>query len=150
MLTPNHLVRIARLLLVPLVAMIAMTVTAQPHVTAILCYFAVAMMMVAWPRVRAADLAASALVMLVLLCFADAARAGLAAVLRLALGTAAIGAAVLPFKLSRIRRLAAQNGYAPLLERRAKDRHGRRASASPVAPASADGIARPLLLPPST
>ena len=143
MLTPNHVVYIARAVLVALLGLIAMSIAAQPYVTAILCYFATASLFVACPRIRAGDLAASALVVLVLLCFVEGAQTGTMSLTRFALTAAAAGAAVLPFKLSRIRRLSGHNGYRALADYQVHERR-RRNDAAQSSPASPER--RPLLL----
>jgi hypothetical protein len=141
-LTPNHLVQFARLMLAALLGLTAATITAPPHVTAILCYFATGSLFVACPRLRAADLAASALAMVALLCFAEAMQTGVFTPTRFSLAAAAIGAAVLPLKLSRIRRLAGHNGYRPLSNYKASQRR----RTDPAAPKRSFD-AKPLLLP---
>jgi hypothetical protein len=116
-----------------MLGLMAMTVAAQPYVTAILCYFATVSLFVACPRIRAGDLAASALVVLVALCFVDGARAGAMSLARFSLAAAAVGAAILPFKLSRIRRLSGHNGYRALADYRVHERRrDARAAASPA------------------
>lgn len=132
MLTPNHIVHIARVGLFALLVLIAATTTAQPQVTAILCYFATAALFVAYPRIRAGDLTASAVAMLVLVCFAEAVDSGIVSFARFTLAAAAVGAAVLPFKLSRIRRLAGQNGYRTLSDYRSQERRRKEDAASPA------------------
>lgn len=141
-LTPNHVVYIARAVLVVLLGLIAMTMAAQPYVTAILCYFATVSLFVACPRIRAGDLAASVLVMLLLLCFLEGAQTGTLSVTRFSLAMAAAGAAVLPFKLSRIRRLSGHNGYRTLADYQVHERRRR----SDVAQSSPVPVERPPVL----
>lgn len=117
-----------------MLGLIAMTVAAQPYVTAILCYFATVSLFVACPRIRAGDLAASALVLLMVLCFVDGAQVGTMSLARFALAAAAVGAAILPFKLSRIRRLSGHNGYRALADYRAHERRRDPRAASSPAP----------------
>jgi hypothetical protein len=131
-------------MLAALLVLVALTIGSQPHVTAILCYFATVMVFVAYPRIRAADLAASAVVIIALLCFAEAAKTGILLPIRFALAMAAIGAAVLPFKLSRIRRLAGYNGYRTLSDYQANERRRGDASAPESSPSSMPSL---LLLP---
>lgn len=144
-LTPNHLVHVARAGLFVLLGLIATTTGAQPQVTAILCYFATVALFVACPRIRTGDLTSSAVAMLVLLCFAEAAESGVVSVTRFALAAAAIGAAVLPFKLSRIRRLAGQNGYRTLSDYRSREQR-REGDTPPAVPTPPTPSAYPLLL----
>lgn len=136
MLTPNHVVHIARAMLVVLLGLIAMTMAAQPYVTAILCYFATVSLFVACPRIRAGDLVSGVFVALVLLCFAEGVQTGAMSVTRFAQAAAAAGAAVLPFKLSRIRRLSGHNGYRTLADYQAHERRRRNDAvhSSPTSP----------------
>lgn len=141
--TPNHVVHIARVALVVLLGLIAMTMTAPPNVTAMLCYFATVSLFVACPRIRAGDLAASALVLLVLLCFMEGVQTGTLSLTRFALAAAATGAAILPFKLSRIRRLSGHNGYRTLADYQVRER---RRSGEAAQSFSASAETSPLLL----